>query len=205
MNYFEKKGMELLYERCHKYHSFYENINYEKHKDSNKAQKILWWQKLLNKKEVADDYYFFVYSLLMKEKLETLNIGYEFLYGMSDKLRQDKDFEKILIKLSGDTGIEEYVSKRKLTYLEAANEYYHAACIGTHECKKFEYNCWKCILSHYDPDELYDSLTTRFQNAVKNSEEFMGGPSNNEDNELHYAKNEKDKSLVKKKSNRRKN
>lgn len=135
MNYFEKKGMELLYERCHKYHSFYENINYEKHKDSNKAQKILWWQKLLNKKEVADDYYFFVYSLLMKEKLETLNIGYEFLYGMSDKLRQDKDFEKILIKLSGDTEIEEYVSKRKLTYLEAANEYYHAACIGTHECK----------------------------------------------------------------------
>ena len=41
----------------------------------------------------------------MKGKLETLNIGYEFLYGMSDKLRQDKDFEKILIKLSGDIGI----------------------------------------------------------------------------------------------------
>lgn len=66
----------------------------------------MWWQKSLNKKEVADDYYFFVYSLLMKEKLEALNIGYEFLYGMSDKLRQDKDFEKILIKLSGDIGIE---------------------------------------------------------------------------------------------------
>lgn len=66
----------------------------------------MWWQKSLNKKEVVDDYYFFVYSLLMKEKLETLNIGYEFLYGMSDKLRQDKDFEKILIKLSGDIGIE---------------------------------------------------------------------------------------------------
>lgn len=66
----------------------------------------MWWQKSLNKKEVVDDYYFFVYSLLMKEKLKTFNISYEFLYGMSDKLRQDKDFEKILIKLSGDIGIE---------------------------------------------------------------------------------------------------
>ena len=65
MNYFEKKGMELLYERCHKYSSFYENINYEKHKDSNEAQKILWWQKLLIKKGLADDYYFFVYSLFI--------------------------------------------------------------------------------------------------------------------------------------------
>lgn len=200
MNYFEKKGMELLYERCHKYHSFYENINYEKHKDSNTAQKILWWQKVLNKKGLADDYYFFVYSLLREEKLETLNIGYEFLYGMSDKLRQDKDFEEILIKLSGDMEIAEYISKRKLTYLEAANEYYQTACIGTHECKKFEHNCWECILSHYNPDELYDLLSTHFQNAVKNSENLIFGSNNDTNNELHYDKNQKDKSLVKRKN-----
>jgi len=202
MNYFEKKGMELLYERCHKYCSFYENINYEKHKDSNTAQKILWWKEVLNKKGLADDYYFFIYSLLMEEKLENLNIGYEFLYGMSDKLRQDKDFEEILIKLSGDMGIVEYVSKRKLTYLEAANEYYQTACIGTHECEKFDNNCWECILSHYNPDELYDSLSTHFQNAVKNCKfnNIIFGSSNNMENELHCDKNEKDKPLVKRKN-----
>ena len=184
MNYFEKKEMKLLYERINKYHSFYENINYEENKDNNKAQKILWWHKVLNKKGLADDYYFFVYSLLTKEKLETLNIGYDFLYGMSYKLRQDKDFEEMIIKLSGNVGIVEYTSKRKLTYLEAAEEYYHSACIGTHECEKFDHNCWECILSHYNPNELYDPLATHFQNALKYTEKFIFGSNNSTDIEL---------------------
>lgn len=197
MNYFEKKGMELLYERCHKYSQFYEKINYEKHNDSNVAQKILWWQKVLTKKGLADDYYFFVYSLLMKEKLGNLNIGYEFLYGMSNNLRHDIDFEEMLIKLSGDMSIVNYTSKRKLTYLEAAREYYDTACIGTHECKKFGHNCWECILSHYNPDELYDSLATRFENAAKNSEKNIFG-LNNTDNELSCNQNEKGQQFIKK-------
>lgn len=170
MNYFEKKGMELLYERCYKYSSFYENINYEKHKESNDAQKILWWQKVLEKKGLADDCYFFIYSLIMEEKLNKLDIGYDFLYGMSQSLRQDKELEEMLIKFSGDMSIVNYTSKRKLTYLEAAKEYYQSACIGTHECEKFGHNCWECILSHYNPDELYDSLSTNFQNAFKESD-----------------------------------
>ena len=119
---------------------------------------------------------------------------------MAERLRQDKDFEKILIKLSGDIGIVEYTSKRKLTYVEAANEYYQMGCIGTHECKKYDYNCWECILSHYNPNELYDSFATHFQNAIKYSEELIFGSNNNTNNESHYDNNDKNKSLVKTKS-----
>lgn len=123
----------------------------------------MYYQDLLHKKGLSDDYFFFIYSIIIQERLKNLNIGYDFLYGMSDNLRKDSDFEELLIKYAGDISIEDYVSKRKLTYKEFTAEF--KVCPGDHECRKFNRNCWKCRLSHFNPDELYEPMSVHFKNG----------------------------------------
>lgn len=104
----EKNSMENIVKKYEMYLAFYKLLSFENINMGSKEEKIAFWQDLLYKNGFSNDYYFFIYSVLTGS-VKSL-VGYDYLYGMSEELRNDEEFKQMLIRLSGNNNLVNYIN-----------------------------------------------------------------------------------------------